>query len=110
MRSSTKSSKFRAFVPLVLNGKVVMWYFENGENTIAMNVAMRQYTDAKKTDWKVRYVYITFKKERRNLKPFKTSRGSSMDFACELYYTFDDHRVSFEDGKIPVIRWHNPSA
>jgi hypothetical protein len=103
MRSSNNSKNFRAYVPLILNGKVVQWYFETGESVITMDVPMRKYAKDSKTDWVAQPVRITFERKTRNHQPYKSKNDSSYEFTCELYYSCDNNRVTFEEGYIPVI-------
>ena len=103
MKSSNRPKPFRAYVPLLLNGKIVQWYFENGEQTITMDVPMRKYEEGSKTEWMAKHVRIPFERRSRTHQPYKHSGNASEDFAVELYYTCDNNKVTFEEGAIPVI-------
>ena len=104
MRLLKKQKPFRAYVPLVLNGKVVQWYFESGEAVITMDVPMRRYAKKDKTDWTAQHVRIAFTRKKRSCVIF----DQGADFpnridVTELYYSCDNNRVTFEEGYVPVF-------
>ena len=99
----SKPRNFRAFVPVILNGKVVQWYYERGELRICIEIPMRHYPMGSHK-WKVKYVSVNFDRRTRTHQPYYISNDCSFDFANEVFYVCENPRISFEEGNIPVIK------
>jgi hypothetical protein len=104
--SSRKSKNFRPYVPVLLNGKLVQYYFSNGEPHLRLQVNVRKY---KKNEvlgnWKPKKVLIQFERRVRNLIPDKkvTVFGEKPPIVVEEFYTCDNNAIRFEQEQIPFV-------
>lgn len=103
--SSPKSKPFRAYVPVILNGRLVRWYFDNGEKKITMFIPMRNYPDGPNKQWMPKYVSVTFDKRMKTHQPYKTKIDESLHKVVETFYTCDNNLITFEEETVPVISY-----
>lgn len=93
---------FRAFVPLLLNGRLVQWYYATGETKIRLEVPVRHYPEGGGT-WRAKRIIIEFVQRSRTHQPYKTQKDESQERVIEWYYTCDNPKITFENETIPRI-------
>lgn len=94
---------FRAFVPLLLNGRVVQWYYATGETKTRLEVPVRRYTKGG-DGWIPKRIVVEFVRQSRPHNPFfKTAKEKSDGRVMEWYYTCDNPAITFENETIPRV-------
>jgi hypothetical protein len=102
MQSMKERNSFRAFVPLILNGRVVQWYYTSGENSIRLEVNVRHYT--KRSDiWFPKGIIVEFDKCCKTHQPYKTKDDESQERVMEYFYSCDTPKITFDTESIPRI-------
>ncbi len=94
----------RQLVPILLNGRLVQMFLENGEPSVTIEIPMRHYPVGgllRETDpYEKKFALTVF---GRCTKVWTEQRGISEERVVETFYTCTNPRVSFENEIIPVI-------
>jgi hypothetical protein len=106
----------RQLIPVILNGRTVLWLFEAGKKTLTIQMPMRKYVD--RMTWEPKFVDILFTLKTRPIGVLSNRVTKSLTrvlersdddkenydgIVQETYYDCHNPRVRFEEGKIPVI-------
>jgi len=96
-------TKTRQLVPILLNGRLVHMFLEDGEPTISMEIPMRHYLLHSKLNatWEPRYILTIFNRET---KTWPDLGVRSRENVTETFYTCTNLQITFENESIPVIQ------
>ncbi|KKN66089.1 hypothetical protein LCGC14_0475670 [marine sediment metagenome] len=89
--------KTRQFVPVLLNDKVVVWIFEDGEEEITIRIPVN-----KKIFTEGRYAYIT---EAHDITFVRRERliTTSIPMVEEIFYLCRQSSITFVDTTVAII-------
>ena len=101
-----KPKPFRQYVPLILNSRVVRWFFSEGEDKISIDIPMRHYPSGKSGAWIARQVAVHFDRRMKthNPKHSHTVYGEKTVSVVETFYVCDNNAITFEEETIPVVQ------
>jgi hypothetical protein len=103
--SSRKAKSFRTFVPVLLNGRLIQYYFSAGEPNVRLEINVRQYTRSNKLGWVPKRIIIQFEKRMITHHPDQsvTVFGEKPEPVVETFYTCDNDSIRFEQEHIPFV-------
>jgi hypothetical protein len=91
---------------VLLNGKLVQFYFEQGEPNIRLQVNVREYKKNEVlSNWIPRKLVIQFEKRMKTHQPDQsvTVFGEKTEPVVETFYVCDTNNIRFEQEQIPFI-------
>lgn len=99
-----ESKKYREFVPVLLNGKLVQFYFSKGENQITLQIIARYYPKGG-ANWTPRRITVHFERDSFAHRPKQshTVFGEQTVSVVEHLYTCNNDKITFQEENIPVV-------
>jgi hypothetical protein len=92
-------------VPVLLNGRLVQFYFSKGEKHIDMQIVARHYPSGG-VNWLPRRITVHFERCCITHRPDQshTVFGERAVNVVEYFYTCDNNNITFDMEEIPVVK------